>query len=362
MKYLDEFRNGELAHRLITKIRELAGDREIVLMEVCGTHTMAIFRYGLRTLLPPSIRLVSGPGCPVCVTPNSYLDQAIAYVREKNIILTTFGDMMRVPGSSSSLEKEKAKGHDVRMVYSTLGALKIAKDNPRKKVVFLGVGFETTSPTVAASLIKAEKEKINNYLVLCAHKLIPPAMEALVNTAELHIDGFICPGHVSAIIGAEPYKPIAGDHHIPCVIAGFEPLDILQAIHMLISQIGEGKTEVGIQYRRAVRKEGNPRALSLLEEMFEVEDTSWRGLGTIPASGLKMRNKCGWLDAQMVLDIEAEETRENPNCICGDILRGIKTSEDCPLFKTACRPENPLGACMVSSEGTCAAYYKYGET
>ncbi|MCD5390485.1 hydrogenase formation protein HypD [candidate division NPL-UPA2 bacterium] len=361
MKYLDEFRNGELAHRLVTKIHQLAGDREITLMEVCGTHTMSIFRYGLPTLLPPNIRLLSGPGCPVCVTPNGYLDQAVAYVREKNIILTTFGDMIRVPGSSSSLERKRVREGNVQVVYSTLQALKIAGDNPHKRVVFFGVGFETTSPTVAASLVKAKREKINNYLVLSAHKLIPPAMEVLVSEPELNIDGFICPGHVSTIIGAEPYKAIAEGRHIPCVIAGFEPLDILQAIYMLISQIEKGRAEVGIQYRRAVRGEGNPRALSLLEEVFEVEDTYWRGLGVIPASGLKIGDKYGQFDAEKVLDIEAEETKEDRGCICGDILRGMKTPGDCPLFKTICRPENPLGACMVSSEGTCAAYYKYGE-
>ena len=218
MKYIDEFRNREIAQQLAEKIHRLAGDRKITLMEVCGTHTMAIFRCGLRTLLPPNIRLLSGPGCPVCVTPNTYIDRAVAYVREHGVILTTFGDMMRVPGSGSSLEKEKAKGYDVRIVYSTLQALKIAGDNPGRRVIFFGVGFETTSPTVAASLLKAEEEGINNYFVLSAHKVIPPAMEALVNTPELNIDGFICPGHVSTIIGAEPYKPIAGNHHIPFVL------------------------------------------------------------------------------------------------------------------------------------------------
>jgi len=322
---------------------------------------MAIFRYGLRTLLPPNIRLLSGPGCPVCVTPNRYIDQAIAYVRESHVILTTFGDMMKVPGSSSSLDKERAGGHDVRVVYSTLQALKIAVDNPGRRVIFLGVGFETTSPTVAASMVKAEKEGIDNYLVLCAHKLIPPAMEALVSTPELKVDGFLCPGHVSTIIGSEPYKPIAGNYHIPCVIAGFEPLDILQAVYMLISQVEKGKAEVEIQYRRSVREEGNPRALSLLGEVFEVGDTSWRGLGTIPNSGFKIRKAYGRLDAERNMKVEVEKTKETPGCICGDILRGVKMPQDCRLFKRTCRPENPLGACMVSSEGTCAAYYKYGE-
>lgn len=359
MKYLDEFRNGELARRLAARIRQVAGNKDIALMEVCGTHTMAIFRWGLRTLLPSHIRLLSGPGCPVCVTPNSYIDRAVAYVREKSIILATFGDMMKVPGSTSSLDKERANGYDVRVVYSTGQALKIARDNLDKRVIFFGVGFEATSPTVAASLARARREKINNYLVLCAHKLIPPAMEALVKTPEVHIDGFICPGHVSTIIGAEPYQAIAKAHHIPCVIAGFEPLDILQAIYMLISRIGEGKAEVDIQYRRSVRVEGNPRALSLLGEVFEAGDASWRGLGVIPRSGLKIRDEYSRLDAERLMDVEVKETREEPNCLCGDILRGIKTPGDCPLFKTVCRPETPVGACMVSSEGTCAAYYKY---
>lgn len=360
MKYIDEFRNREIAQALAEKIRQAAGDRAITLMEVCGTHTMAIFRYGLRTLLPPRIRLLSGPGCPVCVTPNGYIDRAIAYARESGVILTTFGDMIRVPGSGSSLEKEKAEGHDVRIVYSTLQALKIAADNPGRRVIFLGVGFETTAPTVAASLLRADKEGINNYFVLSAHKVIPPAMEALVNTPELNIDGFICPGHVSSIIGAKPYKALAGSHHIPCVIAGFEPLDILQTIYILISRIEKGEAEVDIQYRRCVREEGNPRALSLLREVFEVEDSSWRGLGIIPASGFKIRDKYRRFDAEREMKVKVEKTRENPNCLCGDILRGLKMPGDCPLFKTVCRPENPLGACMVSGEGTCAAYYKYG--
>lgn len=360
MKYIDEFRNQEVAHRLAEKIRRMAGDREITLMEVCGTHTMAIFRYGLRTLLPRHIKLLSGPGCPVCVTPNHSIDQAIAYAREKDVILTTFGDMMRVPGSSSSLEKEKAKGHDIRIVYSTMQALKIALDNPQRKVIFFGVGFETTSPTVAASIAEAERERIKNYLVLCAHKLIPPAMEVLVNTPRLNVHGFICPGHVSTIIGAGPYKPIAGNHKTPCVIAGFEPLDILQAIYMLISQIKGGIAAVDIQYRRSVREEGNPRALDLLREVFETRDALWRGLGTIPGSGFKIRDKYRQFDAEQNMDVEVEETKENPGCICGDILRGMKTPSDCQLFKSVCHPGNPLGACMVSSEGTCAAYYKYG--
>jgi hydrogenase expression/formation protein HypD len=336
--------------------------REIVLMEVCGTHTMSISRSGLRRLLPENIRLLSGPGCPVCVTPNYYLDKAIAYARKKDVLLTTFGDMIKVPGSSSSLEKEKGERANIFVVYSPLDALKIAQNNPEKKIIFLGVGFETTAPTLAATLQIARRKKIQNFLIFSGHKLIPPAMEALLKDQELHLDGFICPGHVSTIIGSKPYEFIARDYHIPCVIAGFEPLDVVQAIFMSVQEIVEKRPpQVQIQYSRLVKEEGNKKALELMEEVFETEKSNWRGLGDIPGSGLKIKENFFAFDAEVNLPVEAEKTRENKACICGAILRGVKTPLDCSLFKKECRPENPVGACMVSSEGTCAAYFKYEE-
>lgn len=361
MRYVDEFRDKRRIGELSRKISNIAGKSTITLMEVCGTHTQAFFRYGLKSLLPENIKLLSGPGCPVCVSPNSFLDRAIACARKEDLTVVSFGDMLRVPGSTSSLEKERAKGSDIRIVYSTLDALSIADKNKDKKIVFLGVGFETTTPLIAASILEAEQNNLCNYFVLSAHKLIPPAMKTLVNTKELNIDGFICPGHVSTIIGSPPYQFIARDYHIPCVIAGFEPLDIMQGIYMLIKQIKEARAEVEIQYTRSVKKEGNPRALEIMQRVFEVENSQWRGLGEIPRSGLKIKDEFSAFDAEINIDVQVEPAKEHPNCICGQILRGVKTPPHCSLFRKVCTPQNPLGACMVSSEGTCAAYYKYYE-
>lgn len=361
MKYVDEFRDKRKIKELSKKISDIAGKRTITLMEVCGTHTQSFFRYGLRSLLPQNIRLLSGPGCPVCVSPNSFLDKAIAYARKKDLIVISFGDMLRVPGSTSSLEREKAKGSDIRIVYSTLDALKIAKENRNRKIVFLGVGFETTTPVVAASVLEAKQNYLSNYFILSAHKLIPPAMKVLVDTKELEVDGFICPGHVSTIIGSKPYRFIAGRYRTPCVIAGFEPLDIMQAIYMLIKQITEKRAEVEIQYIRSVREEGNPKALDIIYNVFEITDSEWRGLGEISASGLRMKSEFSDFDAEVSIDVEVEATKEHPECICGQILRGVKNPLECSLFKKVCTPQSPVGACMVSSEGTCAAYYKYGK-
>ncbi len=364
MKYVDEYSDAEIVQKLLAKIHSTSQShpKRIVLMEVCGTHTMAIFRSGLRRLLPSNIRLLSGPGCPVCVTPNHYLDKAIAYARKDDVIITTFGDMLRVPGSSSSLEKEKSCGGDVVVVYSPLEALKIAQENTGKKIVFLAIGFETTAPTVAATIKIAQEKNIQNFFAFSGHKLVPPAMQALVGYKDLHIDGFICPGHVSTIIGSKPYEFISEQYNIPCVVTGFEPLDIVQAIFMLTQQIVNSEApKVQIQYRRSVKEEGNLRALDLMREIFEVEESNWRGLGNIPESGLKIKEGFSAYDAEANVPVQVEETRENEACICGAILRGVNTPLDCPLFGRICTPESPVGPCMVSSEGTCAAYFKYGD-
>ena len=362
MRYITEFRDPFLIRKVVEKTNRMVADyrKDIQLMEVCGTHTVAISRSGLRKLFHPCIKLLSGPGCPVCVTPNHYLDKAIAYSRRKDVILTTFGDMMRVPGSNSSLEKERAGGKDIRVVYSALDALEIAKENTVKKVIFLGIGFETTAPTISATIKQAEKNRLKNFFVYSGHKLIPPAMEALLKDREVSIDGFICPGHVSTIIGALPYEFIPRQYNIPCVITGFEPLDVAEGIYMLVKQIVEReKPEVQIQYKRSVRREGNKKAISFIKEVFEVETSTWRGLGDIPLSGLKIREEYSSFDSEKNIEVEVEPTKENPGCICGDILRGVKTPLECELFKKACTPEHPVGACMVSSEGTCSAYFKY---
>ena len=351
----------ELITRTIERIREKTNGRHITLMEVCGTHTMAISSCGLRVLLPESVRLISGPGCPVCVTPNGYIDYAAAIPQQRDdCIITTFGDMMRVPGSSASLADVRSRGGDIRIVYSTTEALKIARKNPGKNVVFLGVGFETTAPTIAASIITAHREGVVNYSVLCALKVIPSTMEALVLNKKIGIDGFICPGHVSTIIGSYPYEFLAEQYGKACVIAGFEPLDICRSVEMLVDQIINDKPAVEIQYTRAVKPEGNPAAVRVMYEVFETCESEWRGIGVIPNSGLKIKNNYRTYDAKTMVPVTPEPLKEPSGCICGEVLQGLKIPNDCPLFETVCTPEKPVGACMVSSEGTCAAYYKYG--
>jgi len=361
MKYVDEFRDKKTAEKLINEISRLHKEinRTLTFMEVCGTHTVAISRYGLRKLMPQGLRLISGPGCPVCVTPDYMIDKAIAYASLPDTILVTFGDMLRVPGSDSTLEKEKAKGCDVRMVYSTTDAIKIAEENPSSNVLFFGIGFETTSPTVAASLLEAYNLGISNYFVLCAHKIIPPAMEALISNPELKIDGFICPGHVSTIIGSKPYEFIPLKFGISCVIAGFEPVDILETIYRLLCQIRESRPIVEIQYRRVVTEDGNKKAKEMLEKVFETVDSEWRGLGIIQDSGLKIRTEFSKHDAETHFKVKVDKREVRTGCMCGDVLRGIKLPPECLLFKNSCTPEHPVGACMVSSEGTCSSYYKY---
>jgi hydrogenase expression/formation protein HypD len=345
----------------MNRLRELAKrvGRAVTLMEVCGTHTMAAFRSGLRQVLPPNVRLISGPGCPVCVTDTAYLDAAIALARRPGVMVTTFGDLVRVPGSESSLEQERATGADVRVVYSPTDAVNLAKSNPDKRVVFLGVGFETTAPTVAASIAHAARDGVANYFVLCAHKTMPQAMEALLHDQEVKVDGFICPGHVSVITGAQLYRPICARYRVPCVVAGFEPGDMLQAVALLLEQLADGRAEVEVQYRRSVTETGNAAAQRLLAEVFEPSDAGWRGIGNIPGSGLAIRAAYERFDAVKALGVTFAPAKAHPGCRCGDVLRGVITPPDCKLFAKACTPTNPFGPCMVSSEGTCAAWYKY---
>ncbi len=357
---MDEYRDGAVAQVLAKKIRSVS-KRHIRLMEICGTHTMAIFRHGIRSLLPETIELVSGPGCPVCVTAMEEVDRSVKLAKTPGVIVTTFGDMMRVPGTDSSLQAESGLGPDVRMVYSTFDALKIAEKNPEREVVFLGIGFETTAPTVAAAISTAQKVNQSNFSVLSAHKLLPPAMDALLSGGELGIDGFICPGHVTTIIGTSSYERVVDQYQVPCVVVGFEPIDILQGILMLAEQIENGRAMVEIQYTRGVAAEGNRTALGIMGEVFEPCDSPWRGLGMIPGSGLAIRQKYSDHDARARFDLEVPATKEPPGCRCAEVLRGIATPTDCRLFRKTCSPRNPIGACMVSSEGTCAAYYKYSD-
>ncbi len=358
MKYLSEYRDGRVASKMADRIRAIS-TKPARFMEICGTHTVAIFKNGVREVLPDHIGLISGPGCPVCVTATRDIDKAIKLARIPDVIVTTFGDMLRVPGSVSSLQKEKGRGADVRMVYSTMDSLAIARRHPEKKVIFLGVGFETTAPTIAAAVVAAEAEGIKNFSVLSSHKLLPPAMDALLSGGELDVSGFMCPGHVSTVIGTASYEAVAAQYHTPCVVMGFEPLDILQGIYMLVSQIEAGEARVEIQYRRAVAPQGNPNALQIMNRVFEPCDAPWRGLGIIPKSGLALRDAYRAFDAEALFDLKMPDSPEPPGCKCGEILRGVKTPTECKLFRDVCTPESPVGPCMVSSEGTCAAYYKY---
>ncbi|MHB0977320.1 MAG: hydrogenase formation protein HypD [Candidatus Aquicultorales bacterium] len=361
MKHISEYRDPVLAKSLIDRINSTS-KRPISLMEVCGTHTVAISRNAIRQVIPDTIRLLSGPGCPVCVTANADIDYGIELAKLDGVIMTTFGDMMKVPGSYSSFSKEKAAGADIRVVYSTIDALKIAEDNPDRQVVFYGVGFETTAPTIALAVVEAKKRGLRNFSVYARHKVVPPAMAALLSLGEVKIDGFICPGHVSAIIGSEPYRFIAEDYAIPCVIIGFEPVDILQGILMLVEQVESGRSEVEIQYTRTVRPEGNPTAVKLLDQVFKTADADWRGIGIITATGLSLRPEYSDFDAEKRFQIELPPTKEPKGCACGEILRGVKLPYECKIFGKSCTPEHPVGPCMVSTEGSCAAYYRYENT
>ena len=360
MRYIDEFRNNRIAKDVSGVIfRKAKGLGRMNIMEVCGTHTMSICKFGIRSILPSNINLISGPGCPVCVTPKSYIDRAVGFCSIPGVIIATFGDMMRVPGSHSSLAEEKAKGAIVKVVYSCLDAVELAEKNPDKNIIFLGIGFETTTPTIASSVVYAKKKKVKNFFVYAGHKVVLPAMKALVKDKRINIDGFLCPAHVSAIIGTRPYEVIAGKYRIPCVVTGFEPLDVLQGILMLTEQIASGKATVENQYKRVVKKFGNKKGLDLMDEVFSKRDSEWRGIGSLPKSGLTLNKKYSSFNAEGAFRLPRIKTLPDVGCICGDVLKGIKTPFDCKLFAKKCTPQKPVGACMVSSEGTCAAYYKY---
>ncbi len=358
LKYINEYRDSELTRHLVDKIKHTS-KHPIRLMEVCGTHTVSIFRSGIRSVLPETISLLSGPGCPVCVTDQTDIDAFIELAKFDDVIITTFGDLMRVPGTHSSLLKERADGRDIRVTYSTFDALEIAKKNPDKNVVFLGVGFETTAPTIAAAIISAAEMGVDNFSAIAAHKRVPPALAALMDADNVQIDGFILPGHVSVIIGVKAYEPFYKQHQIPCVIAGFEPADILQAIGMLVEQIETGQPVLENAYPRAVTLAGNTKAQKMLDDVFYPADVCWRAIGVIPQSGLKIRPKYERHDAAKIFDIQVSDSTDPKGCACGEILIGVKTPPECPLYKTVCNPIDPVGPCMVSTEGTCAAYYKY---
>lgn len=350
---------GDRASIILKGISGLV-DGHIRLMEVCGTHTVSIFRSGIRSLLPEGIELISGPGCPVCVTPVGEIDRAIALAQTKDVTLLTFGDLMRVPATSSSLNQERAMGRDIRIVTSPLDAVEIAQRETQRRIIFFAVGFETTSPAIAAAVKEARRRGISNLYLLSCQRLIPPAIRALLSSRDAKIDGFILPGHVSVIIGKTPYSFIAREFSLMGVITGFEALDILEGVYMLLCQKKEGRSEIEVQYRRAVKEEGNQLALEIMEEVFEPVSARWRGLGMIPKSGLTLREEFKEMDAALVFDIPYKDKRDPPGCLCGEILQGLKSPPDCPLFDTTCTPEMPVGPCMVSSEGSCAAFHKYG--
>jgi len=331
-------------------------------MEVCGTHTMAIHRSGIAQILPDKLRLVSGPGCPVCVTAVSYIDTAIALAKTHGVTLTTFGDMIRVPGSQESLNEIRSQGYPIQVIYSPLDALALAQNNPNKNIVFLAVGFETTTPTIAATILTAHERGVTNFFILPAHKLVMPALTALISDPELKIDGFIMPGHVSTVLGSVPYEFIAQQHRRACVITGFEATDVILGIHMLIDQIEQNRPCVEIQYNRVVKPQGNPKALGIMNEVFEPQDAIWRGFGVIPQSGMGLRKTFAHFDAYTRFPVTVAPEVENTGCQCGAVLQGKITPRECPLFGRACVPEKPIGPCMISSEGTCAAYYKYRES
>jgi len=359
MKYIDEFRNAAVAVKISKLIQiEANGLKPVSFMEVCGTHTMAVERFGIRKTLPDNVRLISGPGCPVCVTPKSYIDKAIAMSNIEDIIVFSFGDMLKVPGTGSSLLKQRSKGK-ARIVYSPLDAALFAEKNQDKKIIFLGIGFETTVPTVASVVKYAKKKKLKNFFIYSGHKIMPPAMELLAKDKEVNIKGFLCPAHVSAIIGMEPYRVICKKYNMPCVVSGFEPLDILQSILMLVRQVKSKKAKVENQYSRVVKASGNIMALRLIREVFSINDSDWRGIGVIKNSGLVLSKEYGDFDVEKNMNLPDVKTSADKGCICGSVLKGVKMPPECRLFYKKCTPENPQGACMISSEGACAAYYKY---
>jgi hydrogenase expression/formation protein HypD len=358
MKHQEEYRDPDISKKLIKRINDISR-KPVRLMEVCGTHTMSIFRHGIRSVLPDNITLLSGPGCPVCVTSQKDIDAFIELSKEDNTIVATFGDLMRVPGSISSLLKEHTRSRDIRMVYSPSDAVKLAEDNPDKKIIFPGVGFETTIPTIAISIMIAAQKNIDNFFVYSAHKLVPPALEALISNNDTAIDGFILPGHVSVIIGTDAYRPFFEKYNLPCVVTGFEPVDILKGILNLVNQVETGNHSLDNEYKRAVTSEGNKKAAGITDKVFQVCDTIWRGFGIIRNSGLEIKEEYKRYNARVEFDINVPEYEEKKGCRCGEILTGAIIPPDCPLYKKICTPVDPVGPCMVSTEGTCAAYFRF---
>ena len=369
MKYIDEFRDGDIAHKIAERLAaEVQPGKNYSFMEFCGGHTHAISRYGIAELLPKNVRMVHGPGCPVCVLPIGRIDLAIGLALERNVIVCTYGDTMRVPASNGlSLVKAKARGGDIRMVYSASDALSIARQNPEREVVFFAIGFETTTPPTALAIRDAQRQGLKNFSVLSCHVLTPSAITHILESPEVRqygtvpIDGFIGPAHVSIIIGSGPYEHFAEEYRKPVVIAGFEPLDVMQAVLMLVRQVNEGRCEVENEFSRAVDRDGNLSAQALVSEVFELRTSfEWRGLGEVPYSALKIRPVFAEFDAERRFELGYRPVADNKACECGAILRGVKKPTDCKIFGTVCTPENPVGSCMVSSEGACAAHYSYG--
>ncbi len=362
MKYVDEYRDAELGRVLASEIvATVVPGRHYKIMEVCGGHTHTIYKHGVDDLLPENVELVHGPGCPVCVIPMGRVDDGIAIARRQEVILTCFGDMMRVPGGSGSFLEAKAENADIRMVYSPLDALRIARENPDREVVFFAVGFETTAPSTALTLKRAKADGVPNFTVVSNHVTIVPPLRALLESPDLRLDGFIGPGHVSTVVGARPFEFIPADYNRPVVISGFEPLDLLQSVHMVLAQLAEGRCEVENQYSRVVPYEGNPAALAVLREVFELRPHfEWRGLGFISHSGLKLSEAYRDYDAELRFGVPGVRVADPKACQCGEVLKGVIKPWECKVFGTACTPERPIGTCMVSSEGACAAYYNYG--
>ncbi|MGD0336423.1 MAG: hydrogenase formation protein HypD [Candidatus Omnitrophota bacterium] len=362
MKYIDEYRDKKRVLAVADKIKMIMPAQPINIMEVCGTHTQSFYRFGLDKLVPPNLKLISGPGCPVCVSSEEYIDTAIKLAGNKKVIIATFGDMLRVPGRKSSLEKERAKSGNIQVVYSPLDALKVAEQNPAKKIVFLAVGFETTAPTIALTILKARDDRIKNLFFLTSLKLIPPAMETLLKDRRIRLNGFLCPGHVSAIIGTGAYLGLSKKYGISCCVAGFEPLDILEGLYLLLGQIIQKRHYVQNQYFRVVTASGNRRAQGIIKKVFTVEDVSWRGLGIIAESGLGIKKGFTAFSARKEFSLKtAPQVLRGlqKKCKCGDVLKGIMSPDQCVLFRRACTPTNPYGPCMVSTEGACNAYYRY---
>jgi len=361
MKFVDEFRDQQVAARVARLIADESAGRDWKIMEVCGGHTHTIYKYGIEDVLPPNVELVHGPGCPVCVIPMGRVDDGIAVARTPGVIFTCFGDMMRVPGGRGSLLDAKAEGADVRMVYSPLDALKIARQNPDREVVFYAIGFETTAPSTALTILRAAQDDVANFSVFCNHVTIVPPMKAILDSPDLRLDGFLGPGHVSTVVGIRPYEFVARRYHRPVVVVGFEPLDILQGVHMIVRQVREGRCEVENQYTRIVRDDGNPKALEVLRQVFQLRPHfEWRGLGFISLSALAIREEYARFDAELRFEVPGVRVADPKACQCGEVLKGVLKPWECKVFGTACTPETPIGTCMVSSEGACAAYYNFG--